>query len=246
MLLQACLNGNREPGVHSALPLSPDELAHTTRNAINAGAQALHIHPRRSEGSETLVAKDCGTAIATIRASSPGIPIGVSTALWIEPDIQHRLTLIQSWQILPDYASVNFSEPGIVELCNLLLTKGIGIEAGIWTIDDARFLCKSGIASRCLRLLIEPPEKEMVAAQATVEAIEHCLDEGNIQIPRLLHGQDATTWPLLELALQRGYDTRIGLEDTLSLPNGEIAHDNTELVATAYEMAKKVGRIQYN
>lgn len=240
MLIQACLNGNREPGEHSALPLSPGELAHATRNVINAGAQALHIHPRRSDGAETLVAEDCGAAIATIRASSSGIPIGVSTGLWIEPDIQHRLTLIQSWQLLPDYASVNFSEPGMVELCNLLLTKGVGIEAGIATIDDAWSLRKSGIARHCLRLLIEPSEKEVAAALATIEAIERCLDEAAIQTPRLLHGQNATTWPLLELALQRGYDTRIGLEDTLTMSDGRIARDNAELVTVAYEIAQKM------
>ncbi|MBV9257493.1 MAG: 3-keto-5-aminohexanoate cleavage protein, partial [Ktedonobacteraceae bacterium] len=190
-----------------------------------------------SDGIETLVAQDCGAAIATIQASNPGIPIGVSTALWIEPDVQHRLTLIEAWQALPDYASVNFSEPGMIDLCNLLLTKGIGIEAGIWTIDDAWLLRKSGIADHCLRLLIEPPEKEIAAALATVEAIEHCLDEGNIKTPRLLHGQDATTWPLLELALRRGYDTRIGLEDTLMMPDGRVARDNAELVSVACKMA---------
>jgi uncharacterized protein (DUF849 family) len=96
-----------------------------TPRATNAGAQALHIHPRRSDRAETLVAEDCGAAISVIRVGNPGIPIGVSTGLWIEPDVQHRLTLIKSWRILPDYASVNFSEPGMVELCNLFLTKGI-------------------------------------------------------------------------------------------------------------------------
>lgn len=42
-----------------------------------------------------------------------------------------------------------------------------------------------------------------------------------------------TAWPLLNVALQRGYDTRIGLEDTLYLPDGGMARDNAELVAFA-------------
>jgi uncharacterized protein (DUF849 family) len=50
---------------------------------------------------------------------------------------------------------------------------------------------------------------------------------------RLLHGVDATAWPLLQEAARRGYDARIGLEDTLRLPGGELAGDNLELVRAA-------------
>ena len=68
-------------------------------------------------------------------------------------------------------------------------------------------------------------------------AIEHVLDEAGIQTPRLLHGFDATAWPLLKVAIQRGYDTRIGLEDAVALPDGRLAHDNAELVAPVYQQA---------
>ena len=36
---------------------------------------------------------------------------------------------------------------------------------------------------------------------------------------RLLHGFEAAAWVFIELAAKRGYDTRIGLEDTLVLPD---------------------------
>jgi len=45
--------------------------------------------------------------------------------------------------------------------------------------------------------------------------------------------------PMLELALLRGYDTWIGFEDT-SLPNGRQAHNNAELVASAWEYARQI------
>jgi uncharacterized protein (DUF849 family) len=38
---------------------------------------------------------------------------------------------------------------------------------------------------------------------------------------------------LIELAARRGYDTRVGLEDSLVLPEGTRAGDNAELVAAA-------------
>ncbi|BCJ30211.1 3-keto-5-aminohexanoate cleavage protein [Actinocatenispora sera] len=49
----------------------------------------------------------------------------------------------------------------------------------------------------------------------------------------VLPGEDGGAWPVLRLALRRGLDTRIGLEDTLRLPDGSIAADNAALVRVA-------------
>ena len=42
-----------------------------------------------------------------------------------------------------------------------------------------------------------------------------------------------TAWLLIELAAQRGYDTRAGLEDTFELADGTTARDNAEIVTEA-------------
>jgi len=52
---------------------------------------------------------------------------------------------------------------------------------------------------------------------------------------------EAATWPLLEAALDRGLDVRIGLEDTLRLPDGSLAPDNAALVAAARRLAEERG-----
>ena len=44
--------------------------------------------------------------------------------------------------------------------------------------------------------------------------------------PILLHGLDESCWPLLEHAGVVGVQTRIGLEDTLALPDGSIAPES--------------------
>ena len=52
----------------------------------------------------------------------------------------------------------------------------------------------------------------------------------------LLHGLDRSAWPLIRMAAQRGLDTRIGLEDTTTLPNGAAAPGNAALVSAAREI----------
>ena len=238
MLIQACLNGFREPGVHPMLPVSAEELARDAVLVVAAGARALHIHPRDSTGRQSLGASDQAAALIAIRARCPNIPIGVSTAFMIEPDVELRLRRVREWTILPDFASVNFDEPGVADLCHTLFERGIGIEVGLSQVEDVEVLHQLGLAERCLRILIELDEQEPADALATTAGIIHALDKRQIQSPRLLHGFDATTWPVLEAAIHYGYDTRIGLEDTLALPDGSLAQGNADLVAQAVSKAR--------
>jgi uncharacterized protein (DUF849 family) len=237
LLIKACLNGSREPGEHPTLPLTAEDLARDAALVVAGGARALHIHPRGANGKQSLAAQDQAAAIAAIRARCPGIPVGVSTAIWIEPDVALRLRKVQEWTVLPDFASVNFDEPGVDDLCNALLESGIGVEAGISSVAEVELLLKSGLSERCLRVLIEPGEEEAAAALATTAAIIHALDQASIRLPRLLHGFGDAAWPVLDAALRYGYDTRIGLEDTLTLPDGSQASGNVELVAVAVSRA---------
>lgn len=233
MFIKACLNGSRELEEHPLLPITPEELARDAVTVVEAGAQALHIHPRDAVGKQSLIAEDQAAALSAIRQRCPGLPVGVSTAIWIEPDVALRLRRVQEWTVLPDFASVNFDEPGVAELCHALLARGIGVEAGLSHATQVPLLRQFKLAKHCLRILIEPAEEENEAALATARAIIQALDAEYITLPRLLHGGEATTWPLLETALHLGYQTRIGLEDTLKRPDGSQAQGNAELVALA-------------
>jgi uncharacterized protein (DUF849 family) len=135
--------------------------------------------------------------------------------------------------VQPDYASVNFDEPGAERLAELLLSRGTGIEAGLARPVAAERLVRSGLAPRCLRVLIEPQAQQLEAALEIVAQIETLLDASGVTLPRLLHGIDGTAWPMIAEAAARGYDTRIGFEDTLTLPDGSMAASNEVLVAQA-------------
>lgn len=244
MLIKACLNGSRLPGAHPALPLTPQELASAAEAAFAAGAGAVHVHPRDRSGFQSLASDACGAAITAIRMTVPGLPVGVTTILADEIMSERRLAMVRTWTVLPDFASVNFSEPGAEELCELLLSMGIGVEAGLATADDAQRLVASGLGPHCLRVLIEPTEETTVEGALTITVvIEAVLDAVPVQVPRLLHGYEATAWALVDAAARRGYDTRIGLEDVLTLPDGPLAHDNAELVAVARTRVIAQGRL---
>ena len=75
-------------------------------------------------------------------------------------------------------------------------------------------------------------EGEGEVAAATARELDVALDGLAITTRRLHHGEEAATWPVLRQAAKLRRDVRIGLEDTLALPDGESATGNAQLVAT--------------
>ncbi|HEY2261137.1 MAG TPA: 3-keto-5-aminohexanoate cleavage protein [Streptosporangiaceae bacterium] len=66
--------------------------------------------------------------------------------------------------------------------------------------------------------------------------IHEILDRAGLRALRLQHGDGALTWILIEDAVRRGLDTRVGLEDTLYLPDGSRAPGNAALVRAARDL----------
>jgi uncharacterized protein (DUF849 family) len=229
-LLQAALNGDRE---HPALPRTPDELAAEARAAVDAGARVLHLHPYDGDGRQTLDAEPCAAAIGAVRAACPGIPISLSTSAEIEPDPERRHALVATWTELPAFVTANQGEDGIVELCALLIERGVGIEAGLLSIDDANAFVAAGISDRCVRAMIEPLDDDPDAALAQAAAMEETLAKAGIGLEQVHHGDGPASWAVNRRGAARGHGIRTGLEDTPVLPDGRLASGNGELVAAA-------------
>jgi len=159
-MVQACLNGNRHKRFHAATRLTPRELADDARAVVDAGAHELHLHARDAAGTESLKPDDVERTLAAIRERVAGIPVGLSTGWWIAPRGRARQLHIRARQMLPDYVSINLIEEDSAEMIDLALEKGIGVEAGVWSVVDAEKLVAHSNAGNCLRVLIEINEQK--------------------------------------------------------------------------------------
>ncbi len=235
-MLQVALNGSRTAAEHPAIPRTPEQLATESRAAVDAGAEALHLHPYDPNGVETLAAEPCAAALRAVRAACPGIPISLSTSAGIEPDPHRRLELIAGWAELPELVSANQGEAGILELCEHLIARGVGIEAGLLSLADAETFVRAGVAERCVRALIEPLDADPAEAVAHAAAMERALLGAGISLQQIHHGDGVASWAVSARALTRGHGIRTGLEDTTVLPDGSPAADNATLVRAAASM----------
>src|SRR6476659_3807054 len=128
VLLQAALNGPYTTTDHPAVPESVDALVRDAVACVGAGARAVHLHPRDASGRESLEPAVVDEVVQRVREAC-GVPVGVTTGAWIEPSTSWRVSLVKGWRA-PDYASVNVSEDGFVEVMRALLDAGVGVEAG--------------------------------------------------------------------------------------------------------------------
>jgi len=243
-LLEAALNGARSTREHPAIPRTPFQLAEAARRAAAAGAQVLHLHPYDEGGVETFSADPCAAALRAVHAACPGVPVSLSTSAAIEPDPRRRRELIAAWTELPELVTANQGEPGIRELCEHLIARGVGIEAGLLSESDAEEFVRSGLADRCVRALVEPLDAEPLAAVAHAARIEAVLDRAGIALEQVHHGDGVASWAVNERALGRGHGIRTGLEDTTVVPDGRQAAENTALVRAAAAMMAESARPQ--
>ena len=234
--VKACINGARTPDQHPNLPVTPSQLASAALDAHRAGAKAVHMHPKTADGIDSLQATVVDAAVLAVRNAVPGLPLGVTTGAWALADPDARLRAVSEWAALPDFASVNWHEPGSEALAELLLGRGVGVEAGIFHAGAAAAWSASPLAAHCLRVMIELGSD---GDAATADELISQVAAVGSPAPILLHGYDESCWPLLEHAGLRGTQTRIGMEDTVRLPDGSPASGNADLVSAAVQLLSR-------
>ncbi len=233
--LQAALNGDR---IHPAAPRAPAAIAEAARAAVHAGARSVHVHAFDDAGHETLDGAACTKVLRAIRAAAPDAPISLTTSATIVAHPAARLRAVEEWVDLPDLVTANQGEPGITELAELLLARGVGIEAGLLTSDDARAFVRSPLAGRCRRVLIEPLDPDPAVAVHHAATMEQIVASAGITLEQVHHGYEGGCWAVTRRALERGHGIRTGLEDVTLLPDGRPARDNADLVAAAAQLIR--------
>jgi len=238
MIVQASLNGARSVRFHPNLPVNVETIVESAVSAVQAGANEIHVHVRDEQGIESLKPLAVDTMVGALRNALPGTLIGISTGGWIEQDDIRRLEYVDAWRNLPDHASVNIEEAGAIKVGLALHRRGIGIEAGLSSIDDAVKLMESPLAPLIMRVLVEPDLQNSDRAMAVANDIIARLSTLANRKPILLHGFNETVWPFIREACRTRCSTRVGFEDTKLLPGGAEARTNAELVEGALEIKR--------
>jgi uncharacterized protein (DUF849 family) len=233
LFVQAALNGDSK---HPAVPRTAEQIAQDAKSAVAAGARSVHVHAFNDDGAETLEGYACAKVLRAIRHECPSIPISLTTSAAIVEDPARRLAIVSSWTELPDLVTANQGEEGIIPLCELLMSRGVDLEAGLLSVDDARKFVATPRHLRWRRVLIEPLDADPDEAVRHAGEMEDVLLAAAITLQQVHHGYGVASWAVNQRAITRGHGIRTGLEDVTVLPDGQEAQSNAQLVRTAVSM----------
>jgi 3-keto-5-aminohexanoate cleavage enzyme len=248
-----------------AIPYTPGEYAAEARRIVDEGGVHIHIHARRPDGTPSIAAEDFTAIHDAIRAEVGDAAILNFSTGTVGVPVEDRVAYLRACP--PEVAALNmgsmnyakyserrkdfvfkavFANP-IDEILELLAAMG---ELGIKPEHECFDLGHVGTLAPLLDmgalrapLHVDfvmgivggvPPTARNVAAMAdNLPGGDH--HWGVIGISRV-------QWTMLAAALALGGSIRVGLEDNLYLPEGEMARSNGDLVARARRMIIDAGR----
>jgi 3-keto-5-aminohexanoate cleavage enzyme len=247
-----------------AIPYTPAEYAAEARRIVDEGGVMIHIHARKPDGAPSYEIEDF-QAITQAIADEVGesVIINFSTGT-IGVPLQKRIEYLRACR--PAVAALNmgsmnyakysrarkefvfamvFENPfeEIVELLQAMNELDIKPEHECFDVGHVGSLAplidmgvlKTPLHVDCVMGVVGgiPPSARNLAAM--VDNIPDGSHWGVIGISR-------EQWMLLSAALTLGGSIRVGLEDNLYLPNGQMARSNGELIAKARQMTEDMGR----
>lgn len=268
VVITCSLNGVLTDPRQHPVPVTPEEMADSARDAYNAGAAIVHIHFRRQEPSmghfpswDPVLAKSMADAI---REACPGILINLTTGM-VGPDISGPLACLEACQ--PEMAAMNAGS------LNYLRARASGDWAWPPMLFDnpvdkiERFLetmYRLNIVPECecfdtgivrsvemftrTGLVKNPAFVSFVMGVASgmparADILPILIDElpAGAHWQTILIGREEV-WPLHRRAAELGGNLRTGVEDTFYLPDGSRTSGNGQLIETLVGVAREVGR----
>jgi uncharacterized protein (DUF849 family) len=238
-MIQCALNGSYTRDDHPDVPVTQAQIVADAVACRDAGAASVHFHPRRGDGRESLAADVHDAVVAAVRAAAPELELSCSTQEDIDlGDAPDRSAAIRAWTSPPDLVSLNLAEDGVFELGAALIDRGIGIEAGVFTLEGADALLAAPWAEQVYRILVEVIyEHDDRAAVELARAIDARV--APLGRPRLWHGDARANRAVVDAGLAAGVDVRVGLEDTLFDRDGGPAPSNAAQVAATAAAADR-------
>jgi len=244
------------------IPYSPVEIAEEAKRAYDAGASVVHIHARTPEGGPSWETAVFGEIKKEIQRRCPiilnfssggiGLPIQERTVHITDhkPEIGALNMGSMNYAIYSKknkkfYYDFVFSNPfGDIRYCLEQIHQAgaipelecfdVGHIANAFPFIDMGILKTPAHFSLILGVLGGIPTKT-----GNLACMANNLPEGS-HWEVIGIGRDQ--WRLIREALVLGGEIRVGLEDNLYLPNGEMAKSNGDVVSVAVQMVKEMGK----
>lgn len=266
-VLTCAINGVlTNPKTHP-VPVTPEEMARSAREAYDAGASVMHVHFRMQEegmgGFPTWEPALCGEMVEAIRAACPGVIINQTTGV-VGPDVSGPIAVMR--EIKPEIAACNagslnylklrsdgswawppmvFDNPveKIESMLDVMAETGAHPEFecfDVGIVRSVKMYVDAGMSPSAHYNFVMGVASGMPVDTALLELLIGYKREGDPWQTTLIGRADI--WPAHQRTAELGGMLRTGLEDTFYLPDGERASGNGPLIEALAACARHAGR----
>lgn len=244
-------------------PYSPKELAESAHLAYKAGAAMVHVHSIEDDGTNSTRLERIKESHDAIKERTPELIVNMTSALGMGAKPEQRLAQLE--YVKPEMSSLNmatmnfaginrktgevlvdytFDNPlnMVADFARTMKKVGTKPELEVYAtggIDNYHFLAGSGnftdpvnfnfVFGVCGGAAFRPSGllamKDALPPAANFTACGVGNDE----------------WPAITQAILAGGHVRVGLEDNIRMPNGQLAKGNYELVEHAVRIIEALG-----
>jgi 3-keto-5-aminohexanoate cleavage enzyme len=254
-----------------AIPYTPAEYASEARRIVDEGGVMIHIHARKPDGTPSYEVEDFKAISEAIRGEVGAAAIVNFSTGTIGVPVAKRIEYLRACRpevAALNMGSMNYAKYSrsrkefvfkmvfanpfdeiieLLEAMNELQIKpehecfDIGHVGSLAPLIDMGVL-KTPLHVDCVMGVVGgiPPTARNLAAM--VENIPAGRDSNSQDSHWGVIGISRDQWMLVGAALSLGGSIRVGLEDNLYLPDGEMAKSNGELIAKARQMTEDMGR----
>lgn len=249
------------------VPVTPEQMAQSAREAYDAGASVMHVHFRAQEpGKGHLPSWDPQVALAiadAIRAACPDVILNFTTGT-IGRDQQGALDCIRAGR--PEIAACNagslnylkvrsngtwawppmlFENPvdKVEELLAVCRETGTRPEFECFDVGIVRsvgMFSEVGMVEKPNYNLVMGVASGMPADVELLQLLPKYMKPGALWQSTLIGREEI--WPVHRKTAELGGHLRSGVEDTFYLPGGERASGNGQLIETLVGVAEECGR----
>ncbi len=238
---------------HAALPITAEEVAADAQACREAGASAIHMHVRDEQGAHVLDAERYTRATGLINDATGGAmvvqitteAVGVyspAQQMEVVRQVRPASVSVALKELVPDDAALDAAEAFFTWMqTEQVAPQFILYEAGdVERFFDLRDRGAVPFANPFLLFVLGRYAADQQSEPADLEPFLHAL--GGRDVPWAMCAFGKRELACAEAAMRAGGHVRVGFENNLHMPNGDVAGSNAELVAATVACAVKTGR----
>jgi len=253
VIIMAAPNGARKTQAdHPALPVSIEETVNQAVRCHAAGATVLHAHVRGKQNQHVLDVGLYQELIAEMKRQAPDMLVQITTEAVGRYNVEQQVNCVQS--IVPEMTSIalreitaSYAEPEFAQTFFAWATEaGVHIQHILFSADDLSHFIRyrqEGIIAESHRCVLFVLGRYAVDFQSTPADLTSFLqgDIGELDWFTCAFGLQEQACVMA--GIENGGHARIGFENNLHLPSGELASSTASLVDSLTSEIRSSGRV---